>query len=340
MIGPEASAFAFARRSSSASATSRIFSRSSSRPVCCFAETAANCVAPPQSSGWSPSEASSVFHAVRVGVRDVDLVDRDDDRDVGRTCVADRLLRLRHHAVVGGDDEHGDVRHLRAAGAHRGERLVARSVEERQLSPVDVGLVRTDVLRDPAGLGVDDGRGANRVEQRRLAVVDVAHDRDDRRPRAQVRLDVFDDLGLLVVGGVLDGDLAADLGRDQLDLFVRERLRRGAHLTEPHQDLDDLGHRDAERTRQVLDRDAGLDGDRAGGRRGRLLARGRLLRPVARGARVTAASVAALDHHTPSTPSSAAAARADRTVRPVRSISHERPQCRDAGAQARCGPLV
>ena len=83
------------------------------------------------------------------------------------------------------------------------------------------------------------------------------------------------------------------------------------------------GHRDAERTRQVFDRDAGLDGGTGPvGGAGACWRRGRLLRPVARGARVTAASVAALDHHTPSTPSSAAAARADRTVRPVRSISH------------------
>ncbi len=61
MIGPDASAFAFARRSSSASATSRMRSSSSSSPVCCFADTCANCVVPPQSSGCSPSDVSSVL---------------------------------------------------------------------------------------------------------------------------------------------------------------------------------------------------------------------------------------------------------------------------------------
>ena len=93
----------------------------------------------------------------------------------------DRLARLRHDAVVGGDDEHRDVGDLRAAGAHGGERLVARRVEEGDPPAVDLGLVGADVLRDPAGLGLDDGGLADRVEQRRLAVVDVAHDRDDRR---------------------------------------------------------------------------------------------------------------------------------------------------------------
>ena len=68
----------------------------------------------------------------------------------------DRLLRLRHDAVVGGDDEHGDVRHLRAAGAHGGEGLVARGVEEGDLAAGVDGLIGADVLGDPAGLGRDD----------------------------------------------------------------------------------------------------------------------------------------------------------------------------------------
>ena len=206
------------------------------------------------------------LHPVGVRVGHVDLVDRDDDRHLGRARVVDRLLRLRHDAVVGGDDEHGDVGHLRAAGAHGGERLVARRVEEGQLPAVDLGLVRADVLRDAAGLGLDHGRGADRVEQCRLAVVDVAHDRDDRRARREVRLGVLDDLGLVLVGRVLDRDLALDLGRDQLDLVVGERLRRGPHLAEAHQGLDDLRHRHAERGREVLDGDARLDRDGPGRR--------------------------------------------------------------------------
>ena len=61
----------------------------------------------------------------------VDLVDRDHDRHVGRLRVVDGLARLRAHAVVGGDHDHGDVRRLGAAGTHGGERLVARGVQER-----------------------------------------------------------------------------------------------------------------------------------------------------------------------------------------------------------------
>jgi hypothetical protein len=44
--------------------------------------------------------------------------------------VVDRLRGLRHHAVVGGDDDDDDVGDLGAAGAHGGERLVARGVRK------------------------------------------------------------------------------------------------------------------------------------------------------------------------------------------------------------------
>src|SRR5688572_1317827 len=145
---------------------------------------------------------------VDVGVGQVHLVDGDDDRHVGRARVVDRLPGLRHHPVVGGDDEDDDVRRLGAAGAHRGEGLVARRVEERDLLAADLDLVGADVLRDSAGLAGDDLRLADVVEQRRLAVVDVAHDGDDRRARHHARgiVDVGVHLGFLLFGHQLGGE--------------------------------------------------------------------------------------------------------------------------------------
>jgi len=63
----------------------------------------------------TPVSGSALLHellldAVDVGVVAIDLGDRDDDRDVGVARVVDRLDRLGHHAVVGCDDEHRDVR--------------------------------------------------------------------------------------------------------------------------------------------------------------------------------------------------------------------------------------
>ena len=120
-----------------------------------------------------------------LGALFVDLVDGDQDRHVGGAGVVDRLFGLRHHAVVGGDDDDGDVGDLGAAGAHRGEGGVARGVEEGDRLLLVVDLVGADVLGDAAGLAGGDLGLADRVQQRGLAVVDVAHDRDHRRSVAR-----------------------------------------------------------------------------------------------------------------------------------------------------------
>src|SRR5215204_6314203 len=140
--------------------------------------------------GLEPLHREFLADAVGVGVGLVDLVDGDDDGHVRGARVLDGLDGLRHDAVVGRDDEHDHVGRLRAARAHHGERLVAGRVEEDDAALV-VGVVGArhldavgaDVLGDAAGLAPCDVRGADAVEQRGLAVVDVTHDGDDGRAR-------------------------------------------------------------------------------------------------------------------------------------------------------------
>ena len=263
----------------------------------------------------------------RVGAFLVDLVHRDDDRHLGRAGMGDRLLGLRLDAVIGCDDEHGDVRHLRAAGAHRRERFVAGRVQERDLAAVVLRLVGPDVLGDSTGFGLDDGRFANRIEERRLAVVDVPHDRHHRRPRDEVFLGVLVDLrDLVLLGDVLDRHVALDLDGDQRDGLVGEGLRDRRHRAEAHQDLDDLGRGNTERLREILDRDARADGDGTG----RLGPRRRLrtgFRAVAGLSRVLPAAVrAGIDDDAPLA-TAGGLTRPDRSFRAVISlgISHFSP---------------
>lgn len=64
-------------------------------------------------------------HFFRVGLMLVDLVDRHDDRHIGRLGVVDRLDRLRHDAVIGGNHQNGNVGRLSATSTHGREGGVA-----------------------------------------------------------------------------------------------------------------------------------------------------------------------------------------------------------------------
>ncbi len=190
---------------------------------------------------------------IRIGFGLVDLVDRDDDRHVAGLRVRDRLLGLRHHAVVRRDDQDDDVGDLRAAGAHRRERLVARRVEECDHAFRRFDVVGADMLRNAAGFAAGNARAADRVEQRSLAVVDVTHHGDDRRTRQRFRrrrLRAFGEQRVRVV----------ELGRDRLvphfldddhRRFLIEHLIDRDHRAELHHRLDDLGGLDRHLARKV-----------------------------------------------------------------------------------------
>ena len=167
--------------SSPMSATSRIISSSSSRFWRFLADTGTVTVVPPHCSGIRPRSASSFItrSGLASGLSILLIATMIGTPAARAWSIAS--LRLRHDAVVGRHDEDDDVGDPGAAGAHQRERLVARRVEEDHRPLVDRDLVGADVLRDAAGLALGDLRLADRVEQRRLAVVDVAHDGDDRR---------------------------------------------------------------------------------------------------------------------------------------------------------------
>ena len=214
------------------------------------------------------------LHALRVRIRLVDLVEGDDDRHLGRLGVADRLERLGHDPVVGRHDHHGDVGDPGAAGAHRRERLVTRGIEEDDALAVAGDLAGADVLGDAAALAGGDLGGPDRVEQARLAVVDVAHHGHDRGTRLEERRIVLleqDLLGRLgdrpvrfavgaVRAGRLDGlgHLVAQLAGDERRGVAIDQLVDRGEDPALDQLADDVRRVDAEQLGELL------DGDRAG----------------------------------------------------------------------------
>ena len=60
---------------------------------------------------------------------------------------------------------------------------MAGRVEEGDHATIGFDVIRADVLRDAARFARGDLGAPDVVEQRGLAVIHVAHDRDDRRTR-------------------------------------------------------------------------------------------------------------------------------------------------------------
>ena len=194
---------------------------------------------------------------VGVRFRLIHLVDGDDDRDAGGLGVVDGLNGLGHDAVVRCDDEDGDVGDGRAAGAHGGEGLMAGGVEEGDIAAADFDAVCADVLGDAAGLGVGDAGVADAVKEGGLAVVDVAHNDDDRASLDEILARVLLIVDELLLDG--DDDLFLNLrvifhcdegGGVKVDDFVL-----GSHDPHEHQLFDDVGNGDLQAGSELGDGD-------------------------------------------------------------------------------------
>ncbi len=188
--------------------------------------------------------------------------------------VLDGLLGLRHDPVIGGHDQDRDVGHVRAAGAHRRERLMARGVDEGDQATVALDLVRADDLGDPAGLACGNLRLAHSVQERCLAMVDMAEHGHDRRPGDQrpgcrtgeveqrvappaARGRACRGLGDGVFGLRLEAEV---IGRQRRGVEVDRLVERGHHPV-ADQVLDQLGARDAEPFGELGDGEPRRQGD-------------------------------------------------------------------------------
>ncbi len=215
-----------------------------------------------------------LLHAIGIGLGLVDLVHGHDDRYFRGLGVIDGFERLRHHAVVGGNHDDDDVRDLGAAGTHAGKGFVARRIEEDDLAARsrraflrEAYLVGADVLRDAAGFACRHVGLADRVEQRGLAVIDVAHDGDDGRARHFEFVGIrrfehfFDGLvrNLLFVADHRGG--RAEFRGDVLHHLGVERLVDGDEDTAHEQDGDQVLGANLELLGQVLYADALGHGD-------------------------------------------------------------------------------
>ena len=153
----------------------------------------------------------------------------------------DRLDGLRHDTVIRGHDEHDDIRHLGTPCAHRSERGMTRRIQKAQRALVRLDVVSTDVLRDAARFSVCHLGAANKIEQRRLAVIHMSHDRN--HGRTWYRLPVVGGfLNQLILDRVLfeHHRLVAELFDNDGGGILVDDLVYGNHGSEIHHCLDEL----------------------------------------------------------------------------------------------------
>ena len=188
-------------------------------------------------------------------------------------CVVDRFQCLWHHPIICSNDQYHDVGCLCATSPHARKRLVTRSVEEHDLPSVsgrlfilDSNLVRPDVLRDAASLTLGHARGANGIEQRCLAMINVAHDRDHRRTRYTFNTTFFScgRVGNFLLCLFFKAD-DVRIGSEKTAHFggqLRvERLIDGGEYATRQKAGDQILGANAQLFRQILDADAFSDGD-------------------------------------------------------------------------------
>ena len=209
------------------------------------------------------------LNAIGHGVGLVDLVDGHNDRHIGSLSVIDGFQRLRHHAVIGGDDQHNDVRDLRSASAHAGKGFVTWCIEEDDLAAVsrrvlvsDRDFIGTDVLRYSASFALSHTGLANGIEQAGLAVVDVPHDGNHGWPRYSSGTPFFaGTLGWCSVLGQLlfeadDVGRRAEVARHFAGQLGIERLVDSRKYATREQTRDQILGADFKLLGQVFDADA------------------------------------------------------------------------------------
>ncbi len=212
-----------------------------------------------------------LFHPVDVRAGEIDLVDRDHDLHMfGGLGVIDGFDGLRHEAIIGRDHKHNDVGNVRAAGSHRGESGVTRSIEEGDAVAFVIDRVGADVLGNAARFAGRDACFADRVHQGGLAVIDVAHERNDGPTRFEFLFGLnhrrgwclddlfhFVDAAALFAAFHLEDEAVrfANLGRN-----VRlDRLVLAGEDVEFHQFLDQNVILQPKLRRQIMDDDGRLD---------------------------------------------------------------------------------
>jgi hypothetical protein len=99
--------------------------------------------------------------------------------------MGDTFLRLRHYAVVCGNDQHNDVGNASTTCSHFTKRRMPWSVNKGNCLAFVINLIGSNMLSNPACFASSYIRLTQPVDERRLTMVHMTKNRDDSRARLQ-----------------------------------------------------------------------------------------------------------------------------------------------------------
>ena len=121
-----------------------------------------------------------LLNPLGVSIGLINFIDCNNQRNTGRLRVADRLFRLRHHAVISSHHKNNNIGDTGTTGTHCGKRFVTGSIKESYFLIFKLNIVSTNMLSDATGLTLGHICFTNGIKQAGFTVIDVTHYRDNR----------------------------------------------------------------------------------------------------------------------------------------------------------------
>src|SRR5690625_4437123 len=196
-----------------------------------------------------------LFDPVGTGTLFVNLVDGHNDRNTSCLGVVDRLNGLRHHRVIGSDDQNDNVRSLGTPASRDGKSVVTEGIQEGELAAsIRFYQIGTYMESDPSRLTSCNAGFTNVVKQRRFTMVNMHQHSNDRCAWLQIFRQIlllFDLLDQLF--SINKVDITSILIGNQFNGRSIESLVDRDHHTDTHTGCNHIGGFDTEKFSQITD---------------------------------------------------------------------------------------
>ena len=123
-------------------------------------------------------------YAIRIGGFLIDLRNSNDNRNIRSLRVVNSFHRLRHNTVIGSDHNNSQVCRFSTTCTHSGKCFVTWGINKSDNASASIHrqtyLVSTDMLGNSTRFVLTYISTTNGIQQTGLAVVNMAHDGDNR----------------------------------------------------------------------------------------------------------------------------------------------------------------